>query len=390
MRVVVDFTGPVGEDTGGATYARNVVPTWARTDDELVAIFSPGQTPAELRDLPCTVEAPSFLTRTPNGRPRPARERAATDVRSSLPAPSIERVLYRHFGTGLFIRRTGADVAFFPGNYMSFAVPKATPAVVAIRSSMQFHYPKQLPLSRRLYRTASALHAVRAAARVIVPSSVTADDLMRFAGAPRRKLVVVPHGVDLELFQRAPVDEVDPLHFLYVSKPWDYKGLATVFRAVAEAARGVDGPISLSIADGGLPPHVVESWMHLAAKVGVRQHVRFLGPLPHSRLALEYRRASALVLPTSYESFGNPFLEAAASGCPVITAYGHGIDETIGEVAVQVPAHHHAQLARAMVHCANMTRDEREARGAAARSWAETYSWATTVSRTRSVLAEVA
>lgn len=368
MRVFIDFTGPTLADTGGATYARNMLPRWAeRAEDTVTALFSGGQIPSELATLDCTVETPPRRTSAGTGR--------VFDLHVALRRELLAR---------------DVDVAFFPGNFVSATMPSSVPSVVAVRSALHYHYPAQLTSARRIYRRAATYHAVRVAERIVVPSSSMADDLMRFAGAKRRKIVVVPHGVDLALFTQREESQVSKNLFLFVSKPWDYKGLDTVFRALAETDGAPDEAPRLAVADGGLTPAERADWLALAEKLKIRSRIEFVGKASHAELAHLYHQASALVLPTACESFGNVFLEAAASGCPVITSYGHGIDEAIGPVAVQVPAHRHLDIADKMTLFTQMGDSERHERSSASRAWAERFPWDKALDATRRVLSEVA
>jgi glycosyltransferase involved in cell wall biosynthesis len=373
VKLLIDFTGPLGADTGGATYAANFLPSWRDQfdEDELVAVFSYKQAPTSLRGLDGVV---------------------VECARSGGPASMDRLLLDRHLALRRQLAGFEADVAYFPGNFVAAALPKELPVAVAVRSLLQYHYPSQISRLRGAYRKLATAHSVRRADRVIVPSSATADDLMRLLGVHRRKLAVVPHGVDLDAFRPDDAVRVEPGRFLFVSKPWDYKGLATVMRALPllcdGAARGID--VELVVADGGTSDEELSHWRRLAESLGVGERVRFLGRLAHDRLAVEYQRACALVLPVSIESFGNAFLEAAASGCPVITGSGYGIDETIGPVATQVPAHRHTDLAEAMIACTRMSEAQRSEQAGALRAWAERFPWSRAVAQTRGVLAEVA
>jgi glycosyltransferase involved in cell wall biosynthesis len=58
-----------------------------------------------------------------------------------------------------------------------------------------------------------------------------------------------------------------------------------------------------------------------------------MGRVPHEQLASLYRRASALVFPSLYEGFGQPPLEAMASGCPVACSTAGALPEVCGNAA---------------------------------------------------------
>ncbi len=371
MKILLDFTGPVASDTGGNTYPTYVLPTWWKTyTDELVPVFSHGQVPASLENRESLIE----LSPLPSGTPYAMTRLIDKNVRFN------QQVVAR-----------AADIAFYPANFASYGLPRRIPVVVAVRSMLYYHYPTQVSLAFRTYKRLATAHAVRRAGRIIVPSSATADDLMRRVGAQRKTIVVVPHGIDLELFRPGGADAVIPNRFLFVSKPWDYKGLATVIRAVALIQRRTpSADIQLAVADGGMSADELIWLTDLVRDLHLEDRVSFLGRVDHDRLVQEYQQASALVVPSSIESFGNPSMEAAACGCPIITSFGHGIDETIGPVASQVPAHDHAVIAETMLAHMRMDTTERVERSAVLRAWAERFPWSRTVTETREVLTEVA
>ncbi len=369
MRVVVDFTGPMSTNTGGTTYSSSLLPRWERCGEDCVtAVFSSGEIPAELASLACVFELQS--RRLPGLSPR---------------------IIDVHLGLRRLLFERDAAVAYFPGNFVPLGLPAALPVVVAVRSTLHFDMPAQSGRVRGAVQRHASRHVVARAQRIIVPSSKTADALMRHAGARRRQLVVVPHGVDLELFQPGEPAERERDLFVFVSKPWDYKGLHTVFRAMRELRHG-PGPTCaprLLVVDGGLPPSELASWDHLCEKLDISSQVRFAGRLDHHALSRLYRMASALVLPSATESFGNPYLEAAASGSQVILSDDLPLGDILGEAALHVPAHDHVAIATAITRVLTMSAAERCERSQRLRTAAEAFSWDKTLVRTREVLAEV-
>jgi glycosyltransferase involved in cell wall biosynthesis len=368
LRLVVDCSGQKVQNEGGRTYIEYFLTRWtALYGAELTPIFSNGELPPRLGDAIAISELPH----------------------ASGPAPA-RRLRDLHLALPRVIRSLQPDAAFFPGNVLAARLPKSLPTVVAIRSTLHYHFPAQSSPWRNAYLRAATLHAVRSASRVIVPSSATADDLMRHARARRAKLVVIPHGVDVALFQPGAARDVERTTFLFVSRPSDYKGLLTVYRAVryARSLLGSDG-LRLLVVDGGVTDSQRAALLAAAKDLDIAADVSLLGRVNHDDLSRLYRRASALVLPTNCESFGHPFLEAAASGCPVITGRGSGIDTTIGPVARQVSPHDHREIADAMVAISRLSDQERGSTGGELRRWAERFSWDTTVAETREVISEL-
>jgi glycosyltransferase involved in cell wall biosynthesis len=367
LRVYIDFTGPMGANTGGATYVDYLLPRWLdHPDDEVVAAFSYGHVPPAVAGRGGVIELPR---RTARG--------------------GIDRVLDMHSGTFRLARAYKPDVAYFPGNFIPIGGASRTPKVVAVRSLLPHLYPSQVSWPRGLLQRAALRQSVLRADRIIVPSAWTGDRLMRLLGARRRQMVVIPHGVDLDRF--GPPQQVRTGgRFLFVSRPADYKGLDTVFRALRELCRHrQSADASLVVADGGIRARDKEAWLRLAERLGIHGRVEFKGRVSHDELPAIYGSAAALVVPSSCESFGNIYLEAAASGCLVIAPLEHGSVESVGPVAIPVPAQSHLGLADAMRQVLDLDADARAREGARLRSWAERFPWDLTFARTREVLEEL-
>jgi glycosyltransferase involved in cell wall biosynthesis len=58
------------------------------------------------------------------------------------------------------------------------------------------------------------------------------------------------------------------------------------------------------------------------------------GYVPEARLAELYRKATGLILPSHYEGFGLPIIEAMSQGCPVITRKHSSLTEVGGSAAI--------------------------------------------------------
>jgi glycosyltransferase involved in cell wall biosynthesis len=106
------------------------------------------------------------------------------------------------------------------------------------------------------------------------------------------------------------------------------------------------------------------------------------GYVPKDELAQLYRDAAALVLPSRYEGFGLPVVEAMASGTPVVAAPDEALREVAGDAAVFAPAE---ELAAA-VERALADRDRLVAAGL---ERAQRFSWDETARRTLAVYREL-
>jgi glycosyltransferase involved in cell wall biosynthesis len=158
------------------------------------------------------------------------------------------------------------------------------------------------------------------AGRVIAVSRALRAELVRL-GVEESRIEVLPNGVDLELFDvagRAPRAR-GAARLLVVGHLKPGKG----HRALIEALPSLP-QCELEVAGDGPLRRELEQ---RAAAAGVRERVRFLGSVPHSRLPEHYRAADALILASEREGMPNVILEALACGTPVVATRVGGVPE---------------------------------------------------------------
>jgi glycosyltransferase involved in cell wall biosynthesis len=158
------------------------------------------------------------------------------------------------------------------------------------------------------------------AARVIVSSPNLADhaaELQPF----RDKCVVVPFGIDRGRLEATPTIAARaealraadaPPHLLFVGRLVPYKGVDVLLRAMTQVTA-----TAWIIGDGPL-----RQWLEAeAARLGVGDRLRFLGPLPDAEVVAHLHACDVFVLPsvTHAETFGMVQLEAMACGRPVVS-----------------------------------------------------------------------
>jgi D-inositol-3-phosphate glycosyltransferase len=178
--------------------------------------------------------------------------------------------------------------------------------------------------------------------RLVAGSSAEERDLARLYGTDADKVCVVPLGVDVEDYApRATAAVRERLGLLgcrvvlYVGRLERLKGADTLIEAVADLVRrpGFDD-VRVLLAGGdsgdgarqaGHPAGERGRLEEMAARLGVADRLRFLGPVPHAELADLYALADVCAVPSRTESFGLVALEAQASGTPVVAAAVGGL-----------------------------------------------------------------
>ena len=214
-------------------------------------------------------------------------------------------------------------------------------------------------------RVAGEKRVIRGADRIVAPTPAEANDLVSLYGADRRRIRIVPPGVDGGLFVPRDREEARArLHLrgarliLFVGRLQPYKGPDVAILALAQAvARAPERTrdVVLALVGGPTGPSAerdeVSRLMLLAASEGVGDRVVFLPPQPHERLADFYSAAEMVLMPSRSESFGLVALEAQACGTPVIATAAGGLHYAVvdGETGFTVPNHDPSAFAERML-----------------------------------------
>jgi glycosyltransferase involved in cell wall biosynthesis len=161
--------------------------------------------------------------------------------------------------------------------------------------------------------------AVRAADRVVVTSSRTADYLVETHRVDRARVRVVPNAIDVRRFAPDPTVARESGLVIAVGRLAPEKNLALLIEAVAR----VPGARLQLVGDG-----VERPALEGAAK-GLGAPVEFSGTVPNEELPTLLNRAAVFALPSRYEGQPKALLEAMACGLPVVGADVAGIRDVI-------------------------------------------------------------
>jgi glycosyltransferase involved in cell wall biosynthesis len=280
------------------------------------------------------------------------------------------------------LRRRAPDV-FAALSMYRLPLRPGVPTVVTMHDVIPLLRPGQL-------RTGIAhglLYAgVRRATRVIAVSEAGRRDLVAHLGVPAERVDVV-HEAAAPRF--APADPrpaveaggVREPYVLHIGGADPRKNLGALIDAFAAWARERSRPETLALAG---PVRNVER-ADLAARLAASDgRVRHLGFVPDAHLPGLYSGARCLVMPSSYEGFGLPVLEALACGTPVAAYDAGAVAEVAGPGALLVPDGAMPELLAAVEGlCDDGALRERLA--AAGREHAATFSWRRAAERTWAV-----
>ncbi len=172
--------------------------------------------------------------------------------------------------------------------------------------------------------------SIKRAGRVFTVSEWTKQDLVDRYNLSPHKIVVTPNGVDPRYQPEGKRPDRHP-YLLFVGALRPRKDPLCALRAFVQMPGKLDlvmiGP------DKGLGGQV----RRFVEEHKLEGRVEVLGHVPFEQLVSYYRGAECLMLPTRYEGFGLPVVEAMASGTPVVTTTAGAIPEVAGGAAILVP-----------------------------------------------------
>jgi glycosyltransferase involved in cell wall biosynthesis len=219
--------------------------------------------------------------------------------------------------------------------------------LVTLHDLLHLAMPEFVPgVHRRAYARVVFAAVRRRAAHLICVSEFTASEAMRLLDLPAARMTVVHQGVD-EAWFHPPATPLEPERpfLLYIGNVKPHKNLRRLVEAFAALRDEIPHHLLLVGRREGLITADTEV-ARLAGPLGER--VRFTGEVDDAALRRYLGAADALVLPSLYEGFGLPALEAMAAGCPVLASTAASLPEVCGDAALYFDPRSTAELVEAI------------------------------------------
>jgi len=252
-------------------------------------------------------------------------------------------------------------------------------------------FPHHYGWQHALYYKYIVRRALQRSERILTGSHSSKSDLMRYFNLDESKIAMTDYGVDdrfkpddtgISREAVAKKFDVKGTYILSVVNKKPHKNVMTLIKAFQK--RIPRSVISYQLVIVGISRELVQNDI----SDGENRDIIFLPQVTDDQLITLYQAASLFVLPTLYEGFGLPVLEAMACGTPVITSNVSSLPEVAGDAAILVDPNNIDELSQAIYNVLADSALQKELRGKGIYQ-ARRFSWKETAQQTLRVYEEV-
>lgn len=271
-------------------------------------------------------------------------------LRTSHMPKRILRMLWMQTVVPFLASRDNLDLFWSPAHRLPSFLPHNMAKVVTIHDLVwKYAGDTMRPLNKWLDATLMP-KAVRIADKVITVSNHTANDLLKEMPYAEGKIFPISLGVsNLKSASKLSSLEsigVDKPYFLFVGTLEPRKNLVGLIEAYSKLPKEVRSSALLVIVGG-------KGWggvdiVSIASMFGVQDSIQVLGYVTDAQIATLYTFAIFLAMPSFYEGFGLPLLEAMSRGTPVLTSNCASMPEVAGDAGLLVDPHDVGSISKAL------------------------------------------
>lgn len=247
------------------------------------------------------------------------------------------------------------DVILSPTHYIPAFIKAKKVAIIFDLSFLRF--PKMFKKDD-LYKLMNwTKYSAKESAHIITISDSSKNDILEFYKMPEKKITVAYPGYDEEIFK--PVKSLEKIekvkekygisgnYVIYIGTIQPRKNLLRLIQAM----KSIDDCKLVIV--GKIKGQGRQAWMNeeiLAEpkKLGIEEKIIFTDFVPTEELPILLSGAKAFVLPSLWEGFGIPVVEAMACGTPVIVSDVSSLPEVAGEAGIMVDPNSEAQIEQAI------------------------------------------
>ncbi|EKD86692.1 MAG: group 1 glycosyl transferase [uncultured bacterium] len=239
-------------------------------------------------------------------------------------------------GPHFLLNRKKLDVFFSPTHYLPPFGPGNS--VISVLDVSYLYFPELFTKKDLIQLKEWTKFSVKKAKKILTISESSKSDMIKEYKVSANKVVVVYPGINVQLNASSYLNMEDlknkfginSKYILFVGTLQPRKNIIKLIEAFSK----LDKDLELVIV--GRKGWQYEEILSAPGKYGVKDKVRFLDSVTNEDLPSLYKSAEFFILPSLYEGFGLPVLEAMSYGCPVITSNVSSLPEAGGDGALYV------------------------------------------------------
>jgi glycosyltransferase involved in cell wall biosynthesis len=310
----------------------------------------------------------------------------------------------------LYLHRPRPDIFFSPGHYSPRFCPM--PLVVSIMDLGYLQFPEQFTQKDLYQLTNWTAHSIKKASHLFAISESTKNDIINYYGISRDKVTVTYLGYDKQRFK----DQVSSIKIDRIKKKYNIEGDYILFLSTLKPGKNIEGLIEafkLVISDQWsvarkkspvtLPAQAVshqslltlvvagkKGWLYenifeKVKELGLEKRVVFTGFVDEEDVSALMSGAKVFVMPSFWEGFGIPAVNAMACGVPVVVSNAGSLPEVVGNAGIIVNPYKPEEMARG-IEKAIENRDELVKKGL---EQVKKFSWEKCARKTLKVLEKI-
>jgi glycosyltransferase involved in cell wall biosynthesis len=248
----------------------------------------------------------------------------------------------------LYMNNPKPDVFFTPSHYAPRFSP--VPTVISVMDLAYIYFPK-LFNNKDLHQLSKwTSYSVKNAKKILTISKSSKNDIIKEYKVPSSKVVVTYPGIkDTDTLEpniygmnqiKAKYNLSDK-YVLFVGTLQPRKNITKLI----EAFSLISGKEDLQLVIVGRKGWMFEEILSAPQKYSVENKIKFLENINNEELRILYKHALCLVLPSLYEGFGLPVLEAMQEGCPVIASNVSSLPEAGGDACLYINPNNSSDIA---------------------------------------------
>jgi len=235
------------------------------------------------------------------------------------------------------------DIVFSPSQFVNPLTRLTVPFVYVVHDVSFMTVPECHKRGKKTVFQLFFSKTLHNADRIVCVSEYTQEQLRKYFPVDKKKLAVIPEGVEEQFrpgMHPETLDEVRQKYglpkafLLYVGTVEPRKNLERLFHAYSRFSVNIGIPLYIAGSIGWRTKGILE----LHRRLSLHESVKFLGYVPDEDLPALYNAATAFVYVSKDEGFGLPPLEAMSCGTPVLISDAESLREIAGDAALVASA----------------------------------------------------